>query len=213
MPTLNLDVVVDVVCPWCFVGKRRLDRAMVEASEIDFAVRWRPFQLDASIPKAGMDRAEYMTRKFGDLRRVDEIHARLHGMGLDLGIEFAFDRIEVSPNTFDAHRLIHWAQREGKADAVVERLFALYFEEGRDIGDPAVLAAASAACGMDPSSVRNRLAGAADAEAVQSEIDFSARIGVTGVPCTIISSKYAISGAQEVATFVDAFRQIAAQGG
>lgn len=207
--SVTIDVVIDVVCPWCFVGKRRLDAALAELQDLDVAVRYRPFQLDPTLPEGGKDRTEYMKAKFGDLRRVDEIHKRLVDMGQDLDIAFAFDLIERAPNTLDAHRLIRWAQAEGLGDQAVEHLFKLYFEDGADIGDRAVLAAAAEAIGLDGSEVQDRLDAGTDLDDVRREIDEAQRIGVTGVPFTILAGQYAISGAQPTEVFAGAIRQVA----
>lgn len=207
--SVTIDVVIDVVCPWCFVGKRRLDAALAELQDLDVGVRYRPFQLDPTLPEGGKDRTEYMKAKFGDLRRVDEVHKRLVDMGQDLDIAFAFDLIERAPNTLDAHRLIRWAQAEGLGDQAVEHLFKLYFEEGADIGDRAVLAAAAEAIGLDGSEVQDRLDAGTDVDDVRREIDEAQRIGVTGVPFTILAGQYAISGAQPTEVFAGAIRQVA----
>ncbi|BBE71264.1 DsbA family oxidoreductase [Oharaeibacter diazotrophicus] len=209
---VTLDVVVDVVCPWCFLGKRRLDAALAGLPDVAATVRYRPFQLDPDLPAEGVERQAYMKAKFGDLGRVDEIHRRLVDMGADVGIAFAFDRIERTPNTLDAHRLIRWAAAEGKGEAMVERLFALYFEEGEDIGDTAVLAAAAEAVGLDGAEIRDRLDAGEDREAVAAEVAEASRIGVTGVPFTILAGKYGLSGAQSTEVFADAIGRVATGG-
>ncbi len=206
---VTVDVIVDVVCPWCFVGKRRLDAALADLGDLDVTVRYRPFQLDPTLPADGKDRTEYMKAKFGDLRRLDEVHHRLVDMGQDLDIAFAFDRIERAPNTLDAHRLIHWAAAEGLGEQAVDHLFKLYFEDGEDIGDRTVLANAAEAIGLDGSEIRDRLDADTDVEAVKAEIEEAGRIGVTGVPFYILAGKYAISGAQPTEVFTGAIRQVA----
>ncbi|HUG62156.1 MAG TPA: DsbA family oxidoreductase [Methylomirabilota bacterium] len=209
--TLHLDVVIDVVCPWCFVGKRRLDAAIAAVPEIDFTVRYRAFQLDGTIPAEGKSRERYLSEKFGDPVRWQSMHRQLEEIGADLGIPFRFDAIEISPNTLDCHRLIHWAQAAGLGDAMVERLFALFFLEGANLADPETLVAAASDVGLDAETVRRDLAAAKDRASVEEEIAFAARVGITGVPCTLIASKYAISGAQPPDALADAFRQIAAE--
>lgn len=208
---LNIDVVSDVVCPWCFLGKRRLEAAVAAVPEIPVELRWRPFQLDPAIPPEGVDRASYFREKFGDPARVEAIHDRLRELGRDVGIAFDFEAIEKTPNTLDAHRLIRWATVEGVQDALVERLFRLYFEEGGDLGRHAVLAAAAADAGMNGTVAERLLAGDADREEVTKEIEQARRIGVTGVPCMIFDGRYAVMGAQEVATIAGAIRQVAAE--
>ncbi|MBE7185460.1 MAG: DsbA family oxidoreductase [Methylobacterium mesophilicum] len=210
--TLSINVVSDVVCPWCFLGMRRLDRALAQAPEADTTVHWRPFQLDPSIPAGGLDRREYMKAKFGTGDRLQQTHATLEQLGAAEGIGFHFDAITRSPNTLDAHRLIRWAGAEGEAVQrdVVAELFSRYFEQGQDIGDRDVLADVGAKSGMMAADLRERLAGDEGRESVQAEIVEAQRKGVSGVPFFILADRYAISGAQEAATLADAIRQIAA---
>jgi len=208
---LPIDVVSDVVCPWCFLGKRRLEAALASIPEIEIEIRWRPFQLDPGIPPGGVDRVTYFRQKFGDVGRVEAIHAQLRELGTAVGIRFAFEAIARTPNTLDAHRLIRWATVEGTQDAVVDRLFRLYFEEGADIGDHAVLAAAAADTGMNGAVAARLLAGDADRNEVVAEIEQARRLGVTGVPCTILDGRYAVMGAQEPATLANAIAQVAAE--
>lgn len=204
--SVTIDVVADVVCPWCFVGRKRLEEALELASDINADVRWRPYQLDATIPKGGISRKEYMERKFGP-DRATSMHERLEEVGYEAGIPFAFDKIERSPNTLDAHRLLHWAQTVGTQDAVGEELFRLYFVEGKDIGDPDVLADVAAKHGLDREVVKRLLAGNADEAEVQGEIDAAQRIGVTGVPFFIFNGRLAVSGAQPADVLLSAMRQ------
>src|SRR5664279_4240606 len=133
MPEMTIDIVSDAVCPWCFVGKRRLEAALAQSGDDKIAVRWRPFQLDPTIPAEGLERKAYMRAKFRDDARLVEVHARLNALGAEVGIKFDFDAIGRAPNTLDAHRLIRWAGDGGVQDAVVELLFRAYFEQGRDI--------------------------------------------------------------------------------
>ena len=207
----TIDVVSDVVCPWCYLGKRRLDAALKQETGVE--VRWRPFQLDPTIPTEGLDRQSYMRAKFRDEARIADIHARLKALGEEAGIAFDFAAIRRSPNTLDAHRLIRFASEAGKADAVVERLFADYFERGRDIGDPAVLAEAARDCGLG--EIAERLASEVGAREVQGEIAEAQRMGVEGVPFFIFASKFAVSGAQSEQVLAQALaqaRQAAASG-
>ena len=148
MDVLTIDVVSDVMCPWCYIGKRRLDRAQVLAPDIEPVVRWRPFQLDATIPANGMDRQDYLDKKFGR-DKAAEMYAQIKETGEVEGIQFAFDRITKSPNTMNAHRLIRWAEVGHQQDAVVESLFELYFTEGEDIGETSVLLGAAREARMD----------------------------------------------------------------
>ncbi|TIW44459.1 MAG: DsbA family oxidoreductase, partial [Mesorhizobium sp.] len=149
--SITVDVVSDVVCPWCFIGQKRLDKAIAMAGDIEVHVRWRPFQLDPTIPPGGMDRRQYMIAKFGSEERIRQIHARIEPLGEAEGIHFAFGAIKVAANTLDAHRVIRWAGTAGEAvqNRLVRRLFQLNFEEGANLGDHAVLTAAAREAGMD----------------------------------------------------------------
>lgn len=211
--TVTVDVVSDVVCPWCYIGQKRLERAITAVPELDVEVRWRPYQLDPTIPAEGKDRRQYMIDKFGSEERIAEIHERIEGLGKDEGIDFAFDRIKVAPNTLDAHRVIRWAGAAGNGiqNELVRRLFSLNFEQGRNIGDPAVLIDAARDSGMDEAVVMTLLPTEADRAEVQNEIATASRMGITGVPCFLLESKYAVMGAQDAATLADALRQVAAE--
>ena len=211
---LSVDVVSDVVCPWCFIGMKRLDNAMALAPEVQVEVRWRPYQLDPTIPREGLPRRDYMLQKFGSEERLREIHANVAGIGEQVGIRFNFEAMETAANTLDAHRLIRWAGSPkappGTQGRVVRRLFELNFEEARDIGDKAVLVEAATDAGMETHLVEALLATNADEDAVRGEIETAARMGVRGVPCFLFEGKYAVMGAQESEVLADAIRQIAA---
>lgn len=200
---VTIDVVSDVVCPWCYIGKRRLEAATDrESGQVD--VHWRPFQLDPTIPPAGLDRAAYLQAKFNDPGRVREIHERLTAAGQAVDIAFDFDRIARAPNTLDAHRLIRWAASGARQGDVVEALFQAYFVEGRDIGDPRVLIRIGVACGMDETQVHRLLTSGTDIAEVRDEIATAARLGVSGVPFFIFAGRYAMGGAQDVAVLTAA---------
>jgi len=203
---LTIDVVSDVVCPWCYLGKRRLERALAgEKGEI--SVRWRPYQLDPTIPPRGLDRKSYLRNKFGDGRRLEEIHERLRALGAEDGIAYAFDRIERAPNTLDAHRLIRWAAEFGVQDAIVDKLFRLYFEQGRDIGDRKLLVEIAREAGMDAASVDKRLAEGTDEREVRQEIAQAQSLGVTGVPFFIFASRFGVPGAQSAEALATAIER------
>lgn len=210
---LQVDIVSDVMCPWCYIGKRNFEAALSLVDDIDLVVNWRPYQLDATLPKEGKDRKLYLSEKFGGDEHAAEIYKRIEDAGHSVGIDFNFQGIKVSPNTLDAHRLIRWAggQSAQMQDRIVLRLFELFFIEGANIGDHDILVAAAADVGMDGDLVRELLAGAADVEAVQSEIESAQKMGVTGVPCFIIDQKYAVSGAQPAEHLANAIRQVAAE--
>jgi len=212
---LTIDVVSDVVCPWCFLGKRRLEAAIrASGDHTPIAVRWRPFQLDPSIPAEGLDRRAYMKAKFKDEARLAAVHDRLTDMGKEVGIAYAFDRIERAPNTLDAHRLIRWAAVGDHQDAVVDRLFRLYFEEGRDIGDRKLLVEVARDAGMDVPIVEKLMASDDDLDAVQAEIAQAQAVGVSGVPFFIFASRFGVPGAQDADVLAKAIVQArAAQDG
>ncbi|RBP17182.1 putative DsbA family dithiol-disulfide isomerase [Roseiarcus fermentans] len=195
---LTIDVVSDVVCPWCYLGEKRLAAALADEPG-PVVVRWRPYQLDPTIPEGGLDRTEYMERKFGRGGRLKEVHDRLTALGREAGVAFAFDRIGRAPNTLDAHRLIRWSASSGAQGAVVDRLFQAYFVEGRDIGDRGVLVDIAAASGLDAALVARLFEEGADVDAVQGEIAEAQAIGVTGVPFFIFAGRLGVPGAQEAA--------------
>ena len=201
MQKLEIDVISDVVCPWCYLGKRKLDAAMKQVEAFTYDVRWRPFQLDPTIPPEGIARAEYMSRKFGP-EKIAAIHARLEEAGQEEGLTFAFDKITRSPNTLDAHRLIRWAQPSGKQSDIVERLFNLYFVEGQDIGDRNVLIDVARQAGLDVDLITRLFVEGVDIVPVQEEMSTAARMGISGVPFFIFGGKYAVSGAQPVDALV-----------
>lgn len=210
--SISVDVVSDVVCPWCYIGQKRLGKAVAGLADVDVHVRWRPFQLDPTIPAEGKDRRAYMLDKFGSEERIHQIHARIEPLGAAEGIAFAFDAIKVAPNTLDAHRVIRWAGAVGETEQnrLVDRLFKLNFEEGANLGDYAVLVEAARDSGMDTSIVESLLPTDADVEAVRAEIATASRMGITGVPCFLLENKYAVMGAQDVDALADAIRQVAA---
>lgn len=211
--SITVDVVSDVVCPWCFIGQKRLDKAAAAVPEVAIDIHWRPYQLDPTIPPEGKDRRQYMLAKFGSEERIREIHQRIEPLGAAEGIAFDFDAIKVAPNTLDAHRVIRWAGTagDGVQNRLVRRLFQLNFEEGANIGDPAVLIEAARESGMDTAVVEALLPTDADRDAVVSEIATAGRMGITGVPCFLLEGKYAVMGAQDAETLADAIRQVAAE--
>jgi len=208
---LTIDIVSDVMCPWCYIGKRRLEQALDLAPGLDVEIRWRPFQLDATIPEGGMSRREYLSRKFGGEEGARQVYSQIEEAGNAENLDFAFDLIEKSPNTLNAHRLLGWALASGHQNALVEKLFKLFFTEGADIGDKKVLADAAEDVGMERDVIERLLEGDSDTDRVKAEIAHAQKIGVTGVPCFIIDQKYAIMGAQQPETLVQAFQQALAE--
>lgn len=203
---VRIDVVSDVVCPWCFVGKRRLEQALQLTPDLTTTVYWRPFQLDGTVPKGGIARADYLNRKFG-ADRAKDMYGRLERIGEEVGIAFAFDRIKTQPNTLDAHRLLRWAQDVGTQNAVKERLLTLFFLEGADIGDPEILADVGAANGLDRATTLRLLGSATDEAEVREEVASIQRMGINGVPFFIFNNRVGASGAQPAETLVQGMRQ------
>jgi predicted DsbA family dithiol-disulfide isomerase len=194
---LQIEVVFDLVCPWCYLGTQRLRRTLRARPDIAADIMWRPFLLNPDIAPGGVARQDYMLRKFGGEDRARRLHATIAELGRAEGLRFAFDRIRRIPASLDAHRLVRLADRQGLADAAVYALFEAYFAEGHDIGDHGVLAMVAAGLGMDPVATRRALAGTAEAEAVHADNLRAHRLGINGVPCFVIQGRHAIAGAQE----------------
>lgn len=209
--SFHIDVVSDVVCPWCLIGKKRLEKAIASTPELRVTVSWHPYQLDPNVPAGGLDRREYMERKFGSSEKIAGIHERLTAEGATEGISFRFDLIRRSPNTLDAHRLIGWAAASGAQGAVVDALFSAFFIEGRDVGDRAVLVDIATACGLDGADIAERLATDADVDIVRQSVERAREIGVTGVPCFILADRLALPGAQDPETIARYMQRIAAK--
>ncbi len=194
---MQIDVVSDTVCPWCYIGKRRLEQALAMRPDVEFDVRWRPYQLDPAVPPEGYDRKAYLAAKFGDAGRLSAMSQAIREHGAGVGLDFAFDRIARTPNTLDSHRLVRWAASVGVQDAVVEALFRAYFIEGRDVGDRPTLVEIAAACGMDAELVEELLGSQADADLVRREVGLAAEMGVSGVPAFVIDNRFLMVGAQD----------------
>ncbi|HSX73347.1 MAG TPA: DsbA family oxidoreductase [Shinella sp.] len=213
MEAITIDVVSDVVCPWCYLGKKRLDQA-IEAVKDDLAVAvtFRPYQLNPDMPAEGVDHKKHLAEKLGGEEAVTRAHEMLAGLGREAGIDFDFPAVKISPNTLDAHRLLRWAMIEGPEvqNRAAVALFKAYFEDGRNVGDRAVLLDIAEACGMDRAVVTALFSAGADVDSVKEEIGMARDMGVTGVPCFIIDNKYAVMGAQSVDVLANAFREIAA---
>ena len=209
---MQLDVVSDTVCPWCYIGKRRLDDALEQRGSAGITLRWRPFQLDASIPDGGVDRKAYMQKKFGaDPDRAKAAGSAIRDYGDQLGIKFNFDQIKISPNTLDSHRLIRWAGTAGCQNEMVEILFRRYFVDAEDIGSHAVLLDAAREAGMDTDIVEDLLVRGADCELVQREETLSRELGIQGVPSFVINEQWVMVGAQEASVLVRMFDKLLAK--
>ncbi len=191
---LPIEVVFDLVCPWCFLGTRRLRRALRARPELVADLMWRPFLLNPDQPATGR---ETLARRPGGADRARRLHATLAEMGRAEGVPFRFDLIHRTPPSLDAHRLVRLAARRGVAEEVVDRLFLAHFAEGADIADHATLAGIAAAAGLDRGATRRFLAGDQEAEAVQAENLRAHRLGINGVPCFVLAGRHAIAGAQE----------------
>ena len=200
-----LDVFSDTICPWCYVGKRRLERALEARPQRDLTIRWRAFQLNPGMPAEGMDRKAYIDAKFGGAERARAILDTVRAAGAGEGIAFAFDRIKRTPNTLQSHRLIRFAGSQDRQDETLEALFRAYFLQGRNIGDRAVLSGVAEDAGLDRDEAADYLAGDADAEAVLGEDALARRAGINGVPCFIFNGRFALSGAQEPEAFFQLF--------
>lgn len=199
---MRIDVFSDVVCPWCFVGKRRLEQALAAAKVTDAEVHWHAYQLNPDLPPEGVDRRQYLETKFGP-GAMERIHARLDEAGKSAGIDFQFDDIQRSPNTRDAHRLLWLAGAQGKQGGLKEALMKAYFMEGRDVGDRAVLAEIAAAAGVT-GDIQAFLAGEGGQQEVQEDLDLAARLQISGVPFFIFAGRYALAGAQPPEVFAQA---------
>jgi len=205
---MQIEIYSDVVCPWCFIGKRRLEQALETAGYDQQAhITWRPFQLNPTMPKEGMDRRVYLDAKFGSAEARRAIEERLAKAGEEDGIVFAFDRIQRTPNTFDAHRLIWLAEQQGCQDEVAEALFHSYFTKGREIGNLDSLAEIAADCGLNREEVERFLASDRAVQEVRAEEAAGHRMGIRGVPYFVLNGRYTISGAQPPDIFVSALHQ------
>ena len=194
---MQIDFISDTVCPWCFIGRRRLTRAMAMRPNIVFDVRYRPYRLDPNIPRGGLDRAAYMAARFGADGKLDEAYRAIAAEGAKEDIAFDWAAIEKRPDTIDSHRLIRWAEAQGVQDEVVERLFIAYFENGEDIGDIRILADIADLCGMDGADIANLLETDTDIALVEREDKLAHEMGITGVPAMLFGNKIAVSGARE----------------
>jgi predicted DsbA family dithiol-disulfide isomerase len=194
---MRVDIFADVICPWCWIGKRRLERALRARPQSGLATRWRAFQLNPGMPTGGMDRREYLAAKFGGDVQANRIYDVIRAAGQSEGLEFAFDRIQRTPSTLKAHRLVRLAQERGQGGSMMEALFQAYFARGEDIGDREVLVDAAAGLGLAPEEVRRHIDGAEGLETVQAEDALARRHGINGVPCYIFNGKFALAGAHE----------------
>jgi predicted DsbA family dithiol-disulfide isomerase len=207
-PMITLDIISDPICPWCYIGKARLDQAIAETGIDPFDVNWRIFQLNPDMPPEGMDRQRYLQAKFGGPDGAEQVYSRIRAVAQESGLDLRFDAIPRTPNTFDAHRLIHWAKATGNQTAVVQQLFRRYFELGQDISDRETLLDAAESAGMEREVVDRLLESDADRAELEAEEDAARRMGVTGVPCFIIGGRYVLQGAQDSETWKRVLRDL-----
>ncbi|SFA77138.1 Predicted dithiol-disulfide isomerase, DsbA family [Poseidonocella pacifica] len=208
---VKLDIFSDPICPWCYIGKLRLDRALEARPNHPFTVEWHPFQLNPDMPAGGMVRAEYLERKFGGKEAAAKVYAQIDQHARDTGLEIDWSAISRTPNTLDAHRLIHWAGIEGRQTAAVSRLFKAYFLEGRDIGEHEVLADIADGIGLDASVILRLLGSEADREETMARDTQAREIGIDSVPTFIVAGKHAMPGAQETALWEKVIDEVSAQ--
>ena len=199
---LAIEIVYDLVCPWCYLGVRRLMRAVCQREIHGFDLTWRPFLLNPDMPRVGMSRFDYVVRKFGGEERARRLYASVTQLGQSEGLDFHFERTVHIPSSVDAHRLVGWAHRFGRGTEIVEALFAAHFTDGRDIGDLATLVAVAASAGLDELRTGAYLRSREGADVVHGENLRAHRLGISGVPCFVIGDRMAVSGAQEPDVFL-----------
>lgn len=209
---VRIDVVSDIVCPWCFIGKKRLEQAIALQPDIPVEVHYRPYFLNDWIPREGIPRVDYLTTKFGGPDRYKEIAGRVQAAAAAEGLVYDADNIKSQPNTTDAHRLIRWASGIGKAGAMKQRLMDLYFTEGADLTNKAVLVQAAAEVGLDPEDIRAALESEQDVDAVTQEAESAKEAGIQGVPMFIFGGRFAVSGAQSPEYLAEAIARTAQAG-
>ncbi|WP_417472114.1 DsbA family oxidoreductase [Leisingera sp.] len=197
MTTVKLDILSDPICPWCYIGKTHLDKALADVPDHPFVIEWHPFQLNPDMPREGMDRREYLERKFGGKEGAVKAYAPVVEHAEKAGLSINFEGMTRTPNTLDAHRLIHWAGIEGKQSLIVDALFEAYFVKARDIGDHDVLTELAEEAGLDAAAIRRLLEGDSDVETIQSRDAHSRKMGVTSVPTFIVANQHAVPGAQQ----------------
>jgi predicted DsbA family dithiol-disulfide isomerase len=208
---LKIDIVSDVVCPWCYIGKRRIENALALVPDVPVEINWRPFFLNNWIPREGISRDEYLTAKFGSVEAYKGIAGRVVTAAGEEGLSYRPDMVKRQPNTIDCHRLIHWAEAIGKSAEMKQRLMELYFRDGGDLTDTNVLVQAAADCGLDAEDVRQRLATDEDVERISAQAKEASDKGISGVPTFVFAQKYAVSGAQPADQLARAIRQVSGE--
>ncbi|MDB5500993.1 MAG: disulfide bond formation protein DsbA [Tardiphaga sp.] len=208
---LQIDIVSDVVCPWCYIGKRRIENALALAPEVPVHVNWRPFFLNPWIPREGIDRDTYLETKFGSVEAYKGIAQRVVAAASEEGLTYRPETVKRQPNTIDCHRLIHWAEAAGKSAEIKQRLMELYFRDGGDLTLSETLVQAAADVGLDADDIRRRLATDEDVERISADAKEASDKGISGVPTFVLAGKYAISGAQPADQLARAIRQVSAE--
>ena len=208
---LRVDIVSDVVCPWCYIGKRRIENALALVEDIPVEVHWRPFFLNPWVPREGIGRDEYLTTKFGSVEAYKGIAGGVVMAATQEGLSYHPELVKRQPNTIDCHRLIHWADQKSKAAEMKQRLMELYFRDGGDLTDVDVLVKAAADCGLDAEETRRRLASDEDVALISAQAKEASDKGISGVPTFVFAQKYAVSGAQEPEQLAAAIRQVSAE--
>lgn len=208
---LTIDIVSDVVCPWCYIGKHRIEEALKLVPDVPVQVNWRPFFLNPWVPREGISREQYLTTKFGSVDAYKGIAGRVVEAASQEGLVYRPELVQRQPNTTDCHRLIHWAEAIGKAAEMKQRLMELYFRDGGDLTEIDVLVQAAADCGLDADDTRRRLATDEDVALVSGHAQEAADKGISGVPTYVFAQKYAVSGAQDPQMIARAIRQLSAE--
>ena len=208
---LKIDVVSDVVCPWCYIGKKRIENALALVPDVPVELHFRPFFLNSWVPREGIGRDEYLTAKFGSVEAYKGIAGRVVAAAGEEGLSYRPDLVKRQPNTIDCHRLIHWAEAQGKAAEMKQRLMELYFRDGGDLTDIEVLVQAAADCGLDADEVRRRLATDEDVALISGQAQEASDKGISGVPTFVFAQKYAVSGAQPADQLARAIREVSAE--
>jgi predicted DsbA family dithiol-disulfide isomerase len=208
---LQIDIVSDVVCPWCYIGKRRIESALALTPDVPVEVHWRPFFLNSWVPREGISRDEYLTAKFGSVEAYKGIAGRVVAAANEEGLSYRPDLVRRQPNTIDCHRLIHWADAHGKSAEMKQRLMELYFRDGGDLTDINVLVQAAVDCGLNADDMRKRLATDEDVELISAQAKEASDKGISGVPTFVFAQKYAVSGAQPAEQLARAIRQVSAE--
>lgn len=209
---MRLDIISDPICPWCYIGKARLEQALAERPDHPFEIQWHPFQLNPDMPAGGMDRRAYLEAKFGGQEGAVRVYSEIARHAEEAGLTIDFAAIQTTPNTLDAHRLIHWAGFEGKQYQIVTRLFQAYFTEGQDIGDAATLTTLAAEVGMDAAATARLLASDTDREHIQTRDAEARKMGVNSVPTFLVGGRHVVPGAQPAQLWIDVIDELTGKG-